>query len=237
MLFNIITNQNHIAMRKSIFLLLAVVMTAVILSACQKDEVLESPAGLYLKSATAGDVASTYYIEDEAGKLVYPNNLLFFVSEEAEAKVLNNFLLKVEDFNLLSEEEALFRISEFNSKPIIISQVDGKNVYAPNSENVYAEKLPLISTDYGKQAATGNERFNGLLKADDHVIAVNGTVIKVYSLKDKSLISASGSIQEDVLILNIPGEAWDLRFVKNSPIGNIFQLTIGDEVLICYTLF
>jgi len=159
-------------MRKSIFLLLAVVMTAVILSACQKDEVFESPAGLYLKSADAGDLTSTYYInEGEAGKLVYPNNLLFSV-DETEAKVLNNFLLKVEDFSLLSEEEALFRVSEFDSKPIIINQVDGKNVYAPSSENIYAGKLPLTPADYGQQTATGNERFNGLLKADNYVISV-----------------------------------------------------------------
>jgi len=224
-------------MRKSIFLLLAVVMTAVILSACQKDEVFESPAGLYLKSADAGDLTSTYYInEGEAGKLVYPNNLLFSV-DETEAKVLNNFLLKVEDFSLLSEEEALFRVSEFDSKPIIINQVDGKNVYAPSSENIYAGKLPLTPADYGQQTATGNERFNGLLKADNYVISVNGTAIKVYLLADKSLITSSGFIQEDALTFDLQGSTWTLRFVKNSPIGNIFQLSAGDSVLTCYTLF
>lgn len=223
-------------MRKSrIFLLLAVVTTALFLSACQKDASLESPdmSGLYLKSAAANDMASViYFSQGQIQKMSYPDNLLFSVNG-SEVAVLNNFWLKVDNFTALSDKEALFRVSPVNSKTTSMGEINGQAIYASNSENAMAVKLPQL--DYGLQAATGAERFNGLLKADNYVLAVDGLNVKIYDLTSKEVTMAQAVASGEILTFTVAG-LWSLEFVKTSPIGNIFTLSVGDSKIPAYSL-
>lgn len=228
------------------FLILAVVIMAMLLASCQKLELATemkiSNDGLFLKSAAVGEKTSVTYLKD--GKLdefYYPNNLLFEVNKE-DAKVLNNFLLEVKDFHILSDNTAVFLVAKFGSKPINLgTSPDGKALYDMNAERVSADKLPFTLEDYGAQTAEGNGLFNGLLKSENYVLAINSGTdnsakILIYDLRTGVQISTSGSIQTNTLTFKVGAVNWVLKFTSNSPVGNIFELTTGDAKLSCYTL-
>ncbi len=215
--------------------ILAVVIMAMFLASCRKLE-LTTGNGLFLKPASAGEIAVVNYLKDgKINQFSYPNNLLFEVKKE-EAKVLNSMLV-VKDFDLLSNNEAMFLVAEYNSKPIVLgTTADGKTLYDMSAQNVYATKLPFTISDYGLQTNDANGRFNGLIKAENYVIALNSGKILIYDLRTGTQISTTGSIQSDVLTFKVGSVNWVLKFTANSPVGNIFKLTVGAENFSCYTI-
>lgn len=230
---------------KKIFFRLAVVMMAVSLASCDKlqlaTEVKTSNDGLFLKSAAIGEIAGISYLKDgKIDQFSYPNNLLFEIKKEG-AKVLNS-MLEVKGFDLLSEKEAMFLVAKWDSKPIVLgTTADGKVLYDLNAQNVYASKLPFVATDYGLQTNEANGRFNGLLKAENYVLAINSGTdnsakILIYDLRTGAKVSVAGSIQNDVLTFKVGTETWVLKFISLSPIGNIFEFSGGGKTSTCYTL-
>jgi hypothetical protein len=222
-------------MRKIATLVVAVIMMATVLTGCQKDEFVQAPTtfteeGLFLKSAQAGQTASVQYFSDgKIEKFYYPNNLLFEVTPSSTAKVLNSFLLEVKDYHVSADNKAFFLVAQAGSKPINL----GNGLSDLNAENVSAVKLPFTINDYGQQG-DGQAQFNGLLKADHYVLAVNVETNKIslYDLNSGQTSTAKLSIKDDVL----SSDLGTLRFIKNSPVGNIFDFTTGNEKYAGYTL-
>lgn len=222
-------------MRKIATLVVAVIMMATILTGCQKDELIQAPTafteeGLFLKSAQAGQTASVlYFFDGKIEKFYYPNNLLFEVTASSTAKVLNSFLLEVKDYHVSADNKASFLVAQFGSKPINL----GNGLSDFNAENVSAVRLPFTANDYGVQG-DGQTKFNGLLKADHYVLAVNVEVNKLtlYDLNSGQTSNAKLSIKDDIL----SSDLGNLRFIKNSPVGNIFEFSTGSEKYAGYTL-
>jgi hypothetical protein len=228
--------------KTSVFFTLAVVIMAMFFASCQKlelaTEMKVSNDGLFLKSAAVGETTSVSSLKD--GKFYYPNNLLFEVKKE-DAKVLNNFLLEVKDFHILSNNNAVFLVSPFGSKPVVMGTLNGRTLYDINAESVSADKLPFATNDYGAQTNEGNGRFNGLLKSENYVLAINSGTdnsakILIYDLRTGVQISTTGSIQNNELTFKVGPINWVLKFMSNSPVGNIFEITAGDAKFSCYTL-
>jgi hypothetical protein len=245
------TNKINNIMKTRLFtMILILALATVLMTSCQKDETLvdpliEEPGGLFLKKAEAGKTAYVYYLNPEngtAGKFYYPDNILFEVSkDEATAKVLNNFLLEVKDFHLLSKDEAVFLVKEVTSKPINLGNgPDGQPLYDLGMENKYAGKLPFTASDYGAQAIDGDARFNGVLKAEDYVFTINIDTKRILILdlkvKDSKAISSDITIKNDDLTFKVESKIWTLRFVQNSPVGNIFELVADGKMFSCYTI-
>ncbi|MHB8904060.1 MAG: hypothetical protein ACYC40_03080, partial [Patescibacteria group bacterium] len=71
---------------KQLFCLLVVVIMATFLTSCREETFVEIPSvkagdGLYLKSATVGELISVEYIENgKIEEFKYPNNILFKIS-------------------------------------------------------------------------------------------------------------------------------------------------------------
>ncbi len=222
-------------MKASILSFLVVITITILAISCQKDELLNPVVdndGLYLKSATTGDNTSIYFIDAEAGNVgvfYYPADMLFAV-EEKNAKILNNGFLKIEDFSFLEEGRAIFRVSEFDSKPLPMG-ING--TYAPSSENIYANKLPFTVDDYGTQSA--NARFNGLIKADNYVFAIKDEQVKIHDLTTKKSFTVSSTINGNVLSFQIEN-TFSLTFQETSPIGNVFELSCPQGISRGYTL-
>jgi len=164
-----------------------------------------------------------------------PNNLLFEL-KGGEANVLNSFLV-VEDYYLFPDnKEAVFRVKDAMAKPIIMGEVDGKPIQAPHWENVVAFKLPFSLDDFGSQSLTGQDKFNGLIKAGSYVVAINETQVMVYNLDSEQIIASSGNVKDNTFNFTVDSQDWKITFEQNSPVGNIFTLTIGEEEIIAYTL-
>lgn len=212
-------------MKKIIILNVVVIMIAVFLTGCQQQDVLPaSTGGLFLKSAQAGQTASVMHFSDgEMEKFYYPNNLLFEITPSSTAKVLNNFFLEVRDYSFSADNQVTFLISEAGSKVVSDSNVD----------KITANKLPFTVSDYGQQGI-GDSQFNGLLKADHYVIAINTETNKfmLYDLNSGKLTTSTLTIKSDIISFDLGS----LRFIKNSPVGNIFEFSIENEKYPAYTL-
>lgn len=226
--------------KKSIFLMLAVLMTAVFLTGCQEsildDPQMELTDGLFLKSAQEGEEASTLYIDGNSGGTFYfPDNILFNV-EGGIADVINRFLV-VEDYHIFdNKQEAVFRVKNPGENPIFMGNINGQDMYSPHTENVSAVKLPIDKTDIGSQGTEGENRFNGLLKADYYVLAVNERKITVFNLDSQERYSVIGDYDGDGFFFSVQDQTWQLSFVKTSPIGNVFTLNTPFGEFIVYTL-
>lgn len=222
-------------MRNFATLVVAVIMMATVLTGCQKDEFVQEQTpfteeGLFLKSAQAGQTASVQYFSDgKMEKFYYPNNLLFEVTASSKAKVLNSFLLEVKDYHVSADNKAFFLVAQAGSKPNDL----GNGLTDFNAENISAVKLPFTASDYGQQGE-GPAQFNGLLKADHYVIAVNveANKISLYDLNSGQQSVAKVTIKDDIL----SSDLGNLRFIKNSPVGNIFEFSTGSEKYAGYTL-
>lgn len=224
-----------------IFLIL---MLALVLTSCQEEKFIdtsvEKPDGIFLKAAEAGQTAYVYYFNSgKMEKFYYPENVLLeIVDDGSKAKVLNNLMLEVKDFYLLSNNEAVFMLAEVGSESIIIGQIDGRPIYDSRTENVQASKLPFTAQDYGVQTANGNSRFSGIIKSENNVLAINmDKSIIIYDIRTKGKLEAiPGSVQNDTLTFNVGAQIWTLRFVRTSPVGNIFELVVGEKKYSCYSL-
>lgn len=229
-------------MKTRIFSLLAIVLIAFLVVSCQQDGLFD-PAnndGLYLKSAASNEVVKMYYFNQNTGNgdvFYYPADLLFTITTD-KAELLNGFMLKIEDFSVLGADEAVFRVSEFNSKPLPTGTADGKTIYTPSSENVYAHKLPFTAADYGTQGNAGISRFNGLIKAGNYVLAIKDGKIKAYDLNTEKTFTATSALEGDVLSIDFNQEPTflTLKFLQTSPIGNVFTLSWLGETSKAYTL-
>jgi hypothetical protein len=224
-------------MRNFAILVVALIMMATILTGCQKDELVQTPAafteeGLFLKSAQAGQTASaSYFSNGKLEEFYYPDNLLFEVTPSSTAKVLNG-LLEVKDYHVAGDE-AFFLVARFGSKPMAMGEIGGKQIVDLNAENISAVRLPFTASDYSIQGE-GSAKFNGLLKADHYVLAVNveGGNLTLYDLQTGKKLNAKVTIKDDVL----SSELGTLRFIKGSPVGNIFEFSTGTEKYTGYTL-
>ncbi|MEI6835972.1 MAG: hypothetical protein WCK59_04005 [Candidatus Falkowbacteria bacterium] len=217
---------------KKIFFLLAVVMLTLFLTACQKVILVDNyqTSGLFLKSAKVGEMTSNLYFNQASGKMekiIYPNDLLFEVSKAQEAKILNNINLVVKDFYINGAKSANFYVSEIGSKPITASDL--------NIETVEAQKIPFTTSDFTLQAE-GLNRFNGLLKTATEVLAIKSGNIRIYNLTTGETISSSGTVLDDTLSFKVGAESWALKFVKSSPVGNLFELSVSGATTSCYTI-
>lgn len=226
---------NKVIVMKKIFFRLAVVMIAIFLTNCRKETFVETlPVkagdGLYLKSATAGEMALVQYLKD--GKIEdfkYPNNILFKISGSQAEVLTQKMLLRVKNFDFLSNNKVMFLVTGFGSL---------SDPYM-NGPDILADRLPFLIEDYGLQSADGPAKFNGVLKAENYVFAIKDGRILIYDLmssRGNKMITAQGSVQNDVLTFKVGTEIWALKFIENSPVGNIFKLTIGDATFNCYSL-
>lgn len=226
--------------KTNVFLILAVVIMAIFLAGCQKEILVETPqadGGLYLKSATVNEMTSVQYFKDgKIDQFSYPDNILFKVSGK-KAEILNKIFLEIKSFSIMENDQAMFLVAPVGSKPIVLGEVGGKTLYDMNMESVYADKLPFSVADFGLQSADGPAKFNGLLKAENYIFAVKDGQVMIYDLSSRGkIITAQGSIQNDVLTFKVGTETWVLKFTANSPVGNVFELSAGNATVTCYTL-
>ncbi len=218
-------------MKAKLLFLLAIIVIAALAVSCQKDEIFD-PAnhdGLYLKSAASGEVVRMYYINPETGNggiFYYPADMLFVV-EADKAELLNGFMLKIEDFHILDEGKAVFRISEFDSKALLVGTAGNNTIYTPSSENVYADKLPFSKEDYDAQGNDATNRFGGLIKADRYVFAIKNGSVTAYDLIAGKIFSTDSRLDGDTwhIILKEDPTFLSLRYLETSPIGNVFSLS------------
>lgn len=227
-------------------LLSLMIIPTILLLSCQKQDdfeglVPETPQyGLYLKSAQAGETVSiTYFEQGEGMKSVYiPDDILIEVKEDSSASVKNRLLL-IADYHVMSDGEAVFRVYEPGSRPIVVTgSIGGHQTVDVNTENVYANRLP-DNMEYGNQAQSGKEAFNGLLKAGNLVISVNvsDSKIIIYNLDDqKASEGVVTSYNDDILSFQVGGEKWELKLVGHMVYGNTFQLSMPNGTVNCYTI-
>jgi hypothetical protein len=230
-------------MKKKVIFLVLVVFTAILfLASCEsilpdpEEELTED--GLFLKSAWEDEMTSIFYIDDgEGGEFYFPNNLLFEI-KEGEARVFNS-LLMIEDYHVFSNnEQAVFRMIEAGAKPIVMGEIAGRVMYSPHYENIVAFRLPFTRDDFDCPQAE-SQKCSGLLKAGVYVLAIKENQVMVYNLDSEEVIKSEGIFSGDSFIFTVNSdnsEVWTLTFVTQSPIGNIFTLTIGEEETDCYTL-
>lgn len=224
---------------KNLFILL-LVLNVFFLMSCQQEDLMEiKQSELFLKSAEVGEIISVNYFNEETAKMdtfQYPKNVLFLV-ENKEAKVLNVPVLKVEDFMLLTKDEAIFKIFEISSRPTVGVDGPGQKVSAKREiiarSNVTANLLPFSVDDYGQQGE-GILRFNGLLRADHYVIAVNieANKIMIYDLNSGTTLTAKVTVKDNTL----SSDLGTLQFVQTSPAGSIFEFSTGVEKYTGYTM-
>ncbi|MHB8903790.1 MAG: hypothetical protein ACYC40_01645, partial [Patescibacteria group bacterium] len=128
-----------------------------------------------------------------------------------------------------SDNQAIFSVRGFG----YLSSYDYVN------EDMVANRLPFLITDYGIQSSTGPAKFNGILKAENYIFAVKDSRIIIYDLigsRGNKIMTVQGLIQGDVLTFKVGIETWVLKFTANSPVGNVFELTAGGKTVTCYTL-
>ena len=153
--------------KKSVFLVLAVFTAALFLAGCQ-EPILPDPeeidaSGLFLRFSSKGEL-DNYYVspENRVSKYIFPhdkkyvpNSLLFELSYRS-VYPLNSYLV-VKNYIVSSDgNEANFMLD--SALPITIS----------------AFKLPFKQNDAGVQSEVGHDRFNGLLKVNYYIFAING---------------------------------------------------------------
>lgn len=202
-----------------------VALMIIIYSGCEKEELSVLSDVLYLKPAELGE--TTYAESSKKGTLEryrYPNNVLFKICKDS-AQVINNCRIKVDNFKLLANNQALFSVSAVKSDISL-------------NETIKAYKLPFSTEDYASQLEAGDERFNGLLKTDNYVLAVNMTKgeIKIVDLNTgKSLINKC-SIHNGALYFKIESKIWQLWLTHISPVGNVFQIFVDGQSSLCHSL-
>lgn len=221
---------------------LIMLIPAILLLSCQEQDdfeglVPETPQyGLYLKSANAGETASiTYFEQGEGMKSVYiPDDILIEVKEDSSASVKNRLLL-IADYHVMEGGEAVFRVYEPGSSPMVIGNVGGHQIVDANTENIHALRLPDM--EYGKQSQSGAEAFNGLLKAGNLVISVDvSSKVSVYDLSSKEKSEGTVSYDGSVMKLDFGGETWTLELTGHMVFGNTFKLTAPSGTTDCYTI-
>lgn len=204
-------------MKKNLF----VFVIFLVMISCQKDETfLSKEDSLYLKSASADEEKKVLSSGAEIHRV--PNDVLVWVSaSEKEAKVLNDSVLKIEDFQLLSNSQASFHVSDCG---LIIT--------------INAKRLPFLSADYGKQEDSGNAIFNGILKTDDYTIAVDVAKekLKVFCLANDSLVNARWSVSNGALTFKVGPKIIKIWLSKCTPFGNTFQTLSDGKQGLYYTL-
>jgi hypothetical protein len=209
-------------MKLSRFLIAITLIT--IFVGCQKDEPALYSDFLFLKSAEAGETTCVEYSESGRPiKYCHPSNVLFLVSGDS-TRVLNNAGIKVENFQLLPEDQAVFTISETKSASLL----------------VHARKLPFLNDDYGRQLSEGDARFNGILKIDNYVLAVNMAKreINIFDLDaNKLTIVEAATVHNNALFFKIENKIWQIWPSKLSPVGYVFQGLVEGKQFLCYTLY
>lgn len=231
-------------MRKKIFYVLAVLISALFLSACQNDlsddfleeDLQKLSEGLFLRSAQNGEEAKVLFLTEEAaGTFNFPDDILFLI-EDGDALVINQFLTVIDYHVFPEDKEAVFRVAEWGEKPVFMGNINGNDVYAPYGKSIYGVRLPFEKEDIGSQESEGINRFSGLLKAKSYVLAIKGEQIKIFNIDSKELISVIGKQVGNDLKFKIKAQDWTLTWLENSPIGSLFKLITPAGEITTYTL-
>lgn len=211
---------------KNLFLI-AVIFLAM---SCREEVINDPPMDqLYLKSASADEEKVVCSTKTETYRL--PNDVLAKIpAYENTVEILNNPLLSLNGSD--------YKIT--NGK-VIFSVIDNNSMIT----EVEAIQLPFLPGDYQYQTETGNTMFNGILKSDTLVFAINvldsKIKIKVFNLNTNKIVTDNiASVQNGALTFKINNEIWKIWLSKISPRGNIFQmfnLNKGGATSICYSLY
>ncbi len=193
-------------------------------ASCEKEASDGPTDSLYIKSAGI-DEAKVLCI-DGRERYYFPNDILFIIPVlKSTPEILNNSMLKIEDFKILSNNQVNFTVSEIGSEMIVVP----------------AYKLPFCDSDYDFQSESGVKKFNGILKSGDFVFAVKVTDekinIKILDLKTNYLTTTIASYSNNALIFKVGAEIWQLWLSKISNRGNIFQMFVEGKGYICYSLY
>lgn len=208
---------------------LVVVMTMGLFVSCREDEPeVKASDPLYLKPAEDNEKTYAESLNGSTKKYYYPNNILFRIGQDS-ANVINNKRVKVKSFQYLPKNRIILEIFEINS-----DSFDNNS----DSHSIYAKKLPIYDEDHAQQSEEGDECFNGILKVDNYVFAVNMAKgdIKIYDINtDKSFV-VKGAVHLNALYFKIDNKIWQMWRTSISPVGNVFQGLADGKQFLCYTL-
>ena len=200
-----------------------VVFAMVLLVGCREDEPeVKASTSLYLKAAELNERTYVDWSEVRDAKYYYPKNVLFQISKDS-VKVINNSRITVKSFKYLADSQIEFSI------------IDNDNL---DLKSVCAKKIPIFDYDYGRQSEEGDNRFNGILKVDNYVFAVNMSKgdVKVVDLNTGKTFTTKGSIHVNALFFKIENKIWQMWISKITPVGNVFQGMTDGKQFLCHTL-